>query len=110
MDNNTTMKVGELIEKLEKQNPDDEVHILIDANVDEWAEDENERYYAKNMEIGHGTYYQSKHDILNEEEIEQYLIDNYDLPHWEESEFISDVYDEINTREELKGCWIKIKP
>lgn len=106
MDLYTAMKVRELIETLQKQNPEDEIHILIDANVHEWAEDENEQYYAKNIEIKHDTYYQDDCDITDLDTIEENLIEYYD-----EDISADQLYEYIDRNYiSIEGCWVKIKP
>lgn len=104
------MKVKELIELLQKENPEDEIHIWVDDEVGCGA-GEFSRYYATDIKInGHDVYYQSEDDILNEKQIEEYLLENYNFPDWDESDSVARVYDEINSRKKLEGCWITIQP
>lgn len=102
------MKVKELIEQLQKQNPEDEIHIWVDDEVGCGAW-EYEKYYASKIEImGHLEYYESEDGILSEKEIEEYIKNYEDYP--EEQEYITKYYEEINNRNKLKGTWIKIQP
>ena len=102
------MKVKELIEQLQKQDPKDEIHIWVDDEVGCGA-GELEKYYATKIEImGHLEYYKNEDDILSEKEIEENIKDYEDYP--DEQEYISKYYEEINSRNKLKGTWIKIQP
>ena len=100
------MKVKELIEQLQKQDPEDEIHIWVDDEVGCGA-GQFEKYCASKIEImGHLEYYQSEDDILSEEEIEEY-IKAYEDP--EGHEYITNYYAEINSRGKIEGTWIRIK-
>ena len=99
------MKVKELIEQLQKQNPEDEIHIWVDDEVGCGAE-QFEKYYASKIDVmGHLEYYQSEDDILSEKEIEEY-IKNYEDQ--EGQDYISNYYAEINSRNKIEGTWIRI--
>ena len=101
------MKVKELIEQLQKQNPEDDIHIWVDDEVGCGA-GEFGKYYATEIEImGHLEYYKSEDDILSEKEIEEY-IKNYEY-YQDEQEYISKYYREIISRNKLEGTWIRIK-
>ena len=100
------MKVKELIAQLQKQNPEDEIHIWVDDEVGCGA-GQFEKYYASKIDVmGHLEYYQSEDDILSEEEIEEY-IKAYEDP--EGHEYITNYYAEINNRNKIEGTWIRIK-
>lgn len=102
------MKVKELIEQLQKQNPEHEIHVWVDDEVGCGA-GEYEKYYASKIKImGHLEYYESEDGILSEKEIEEYIKNYEDYP--EEQEYINKYYEEINSRKKLEGCWIKIQP
>lgn len=102
------MKVKELIEQLQKQDPEDEIHIWVDDEVGCGA-GLFERYYASKIEImGHQEYYKNEDDILSEDEIMQYIKTYEDYP--DEQEYITKYYEEINSRNKLEGTWIKIRP
>lgn len=101
------MKVKELIELLQKQEPQDEIHIWVDDEVGCGA-NEFEKYYASKIQImGYLEYYKSEDDILSEKEIEDYIKNYEDYP--EEQEYINKYYQEINSRNKIKGTWIKIQ-
>ena len=102
------MKVKELIEQLQKQNLEDEIHIWVDDEVG-CGGGEFEKYYATKIEImGHLEYYKNEDDILSEKEIEEYIKTYEDYP--DEQEYINKYYEEINSRNKLEGTWIKIQP
>ena len=101
------MKVKELIEQLQKQNPEDEIHIWVDDEVGCGA-NEFEKYYASKIEImGHEEYYKNEHNILNEEEIEEQA--RIDCEYNDEYEWESLICEEINSRNKIEGTWIRIK-
>lgn len=100
------MKVKELIEQLQKRDPEDEIHIWVDDEVGCGA-GEFEKYYASKIEVmGHKEYYKNEDDILSEDEIMQYIKTYEDYP--DEQEYITKYYEEINSRNKLEGTWIKI--
>ena len=100
------MKVKELIELLQKENPEDEIHIWVDDEVG-CGGGEFEKYYASKIQImGYLEYYKSEDDILSEKEIENYIKNYEDYP--EEQEYINRYYQEINSRNKIEGTWIKI--
>jgi hypothetical protein len=102
------MKVKELIEQLQKQNPEDEIHIWVDDEVGCGAGLYG-NYYATEIYIeGHLEYYENEKDILSENEIMQYIKNYENYP--DEQEYIIRYYEEINSRNKLKGTWIKIQP
>ena len=102
------MKVKELIEQLQKQNTEDEIHIWVDDEVGCGA-GEFEKYYATKIDImGHLEYYENEKDILSENQIMQYIKNYENYP--DEQEYIIRYYEEINSRNKLKGTWIKIQP
>jgi hypothetical protein len=104
------MQVKELIQQLQKQNQEDEIHIWVDDEVGAGGAGEYEKYYATRIKIlGHDIYYKNEDNIMNEDEIGEYVLssNSYDL-FWDELEIA--IYDEINNRKELKGCWLYIQP
>ena len=102
------MKVKELIELLQKQNPEDEIHIWFDDEVG-CGGGEFQKYYAsKIMMMGHLEYYQNEHNILDQEEIEEQA--RIDCEYNDEHEWESLIYEEINSRNKIEGTWIKIHP
>ena len=102
------MKVKEFIELLQKENPEDEIHIWVDDEVG-CGGGEFEKYYASKIQImGYLEYYKSEDDILSEKEIENYIKNYQDYP--EEQEYINRYYQEINSRNKIEGLWITIHP
>jgi hypothetical protein len=100
------MKVKELIEQLQNQDPEDEMHIWVDDEVGCGA-GEFEKYYASKIEVmGHQEYYKNEDDILSEYEIIQKNYEDYS----DEQEYITKSYEEINSRNKLEGTWIRIRP
>lgn len=110
------MKVKELIEKLQKQDLEDEIYIFVDQDVGHTS-DEYSGYYARNIiTIEHDINY-LYHDgslIRNILEIKNRLL--YDLNEYD-YDFIHKDVDEKLIHEEikanykkLKGCWITIQP
>ena len=105
------MKVKEFIEKLKKEDLEDEIHIFVDQDVGHTC-DEHSRYYARNIIIiGHhiNYLYYDGSLIRNITEIKENLMDEYDYD-------LVDIYDKLIHEEikanykELKGCWITIQP
>ena len=103
------MKVKELIEQLQKQNPEDEIHIWVDDEVGCGAGFFG-KYYATEINIeGHDKYFQNTDGELKSlGDLEEQVYDDYD--------YISD--DDIkkealilaNQLKKLEGTWIKIQP
>ena len=105
------MKVKELIEKLKKEDLEDEIHIWVDQDVGHTS-DEHSRYYARNIIIiGHDInylYYDGSL-IRNITEIKENVMDEYDYDLVDFDDKL--IYEEIKANyKELKGCWITIQP
>jgi hypothetical protein len=102
------MKVKELIEQLQKQNPEDEIHIWVDDEVGCGA-GEFSKYYATEIKIiGHDKYYINDDRINNFEELSENLYEEYD--YITDDEIKTEVENKIKTMPRLEGCWIKIQP
>jgi len=101
------MKVKELIEKLQKQDLEDEIHIWVDQDVGHTS-DEHSMYYARNIIIiGHDTQYRNDDNILSKSDIIQNIVDENDT---EQIDIEDELIKELNKRYKLKGCWITIQP
>lgn len=103
------MKVKELIQQLQKQDSEDDIHIWVDDEVGCGA-GEFGKYYATEISIlGHDTHYENEDGkIKTIEELEEEVYDEYD-----------DISDEDIKKEalllasqlkKLEGTWIKIRP
>jgi hypothetical protein len=102
------MKVKELIEKLQKQNPEDEIHIWVDDEVGCGA-GEFGKYHAEEIKIlGHDIYYRDEDKIANFEELSENLYEEYD--DISDDEIKTEVEDKIKTMPKLEGLWIYIQP
>ena len=103
------MKVKELIELLQKQNPEDEIHIWVDDEVGCGA-DLFGRYYASEINIiGHDEYYQNKNGELKSlEELEEEVYDEYENITDEDIE--KEAINLANNLKKLEGVWITIQP
>lgn len=102
------MKVKELIENLQKQNPEDEIHIWVDDEVGCGA-DLFGRYYASEIEIqGHDKYYQKENgELKNMEELEEEIYDEYE--NINDEDIKNEAINLANNLQKLEGCWIAIK-
>lgn len=101
------MKVKELIERLQKENEEDEIHIFVDQDVGHTC-DEYSRYYARNIIIiGHDTQYQYDDNILSKSDIIQNIVDENDT---EQIDIEDELIKELNNRYKLEGLWITIQP
>lgn len=103
------MKVKELIEALQKQNPEDEIHIWVDDEVGCGA-GEFSRYYASEIEIqGHDEYYQNKNGELKSlGELEEEIYDEYE--NITNEDIKKEAINLANNLEKLEGVWITIQP
>jgi hypothetical protein len=102
------MKVKELIERLQKQNPDDEIHIWVDDEVGCGA-GEFAKYHAEEIKIlGHDIYYMDEDRIANFEELSENLYEEYD--DISDDEIKTEVENKIKTMPKLEGLWIYIQP
>jgi hypothetical protein len=103
------MKVKEFIEKLKKENPEDEIHIWVDDEVGCGA-GEFGKYYASDIGIwGRDKFYQNKDgDIRNMEELEEIIYDTYD--DIDEYGIKNEVVKLIKDMKKLEGLWIYIQP
>ena len=102
------MKVKELIETLQKQNPDDEVHIWVDDEVG-CGSDYYKRYHASTIIIdGHDTYYMDDDGDMNDlDQIEEMLVEENDM----EEISTYELYNHIERNyKPIEGLWITIKP
>ncbi len=102
------MKVKELIELLQKQNPEDEIHIWVDDEVG-CGSGFFGKYHATEINVsGHDKYYQLEEELKSLEDLEEMVYDDYD--------YISD--DDIKKEalilasqlKKLEGVWITIQP
>lgn len=102
------MKVKELIEHLQKQNQEDEIHIWVDDEVG-CGSGLFGRYYATEINVlGYDKYYQLEEELKRFEDLEEMVYDDYD--------YISD--DDIKKEalilasqlKKLEGLWIYIQP
>lgn len=102
------MKVKELIEKLQKENPEDEIHIWVDDEVGCGA-DLFGRYYASEIKIqGYDKYYQKENgELKNMEELEEEIYDEYENISDEEIKKEALIF--ADKLQKLEGCWIAIK-
>ena len=102
------MKVKELIEALQKQNPEDEIHIWVDDEVGCGADIFN-KYYAEEIKIlGHDIYYRDEDKIANFEELSENLYEEYD--DITDNEIKIEVESKIKTMPKLEGLWVYIQP
>ena len=103
------MKVKELIERLQKENPEDEIHIWVDDEVGCGA-DLFGRYYASEINIiGHDEYYQNEDGELKSlEELEEEIYNEYEDIN--EYDIKKEAVKLTNDMQKLEGCWIYIQP
>ena len=103
------MKVKELIEQLQKQDPEDEIHIWVDNEVGCGA-DLYGRYNANDIGImGHDIYYQNEDgEIKNFAEIEEDIYNEYEDIN--EYDIKKEAVKLTNDMQKLEGCWIYIQP
>lgn len=103
------MKVRELIEKLQNENPEDEIHIWVDDEVGCGA-DLFGRYYASDIEVeGHYKYYQKENGELKSlEELEEEIYDEYE--DISDEEIRKEAISLSSKLKKLEGTWIKIQP
>ena len=103
------MKVKEFIEKLQKENPEDEIHIWVDDEVG-CKTDEFGRYYATEIGIwGHDKFYQNEDgNIRNMEELEEIIYDEYD--DIADDDIKKEAVKLISNMKKLEGLWIYIQP
>lgn len=103
------MKVKELIELLQKQNSEDEIHIWVDNEVGCGA-DLFGRYYASDIKIqGHDKYYQKENGELKSlEELEEEIYDEYE--YITEDDIKNEAINLSNNLKKLEGLWIEIHP
>ena len=103
------MKVKQLIELLQKQNPEDEIHIWVDDDVG-CGSDAYRKYYANYIGImGHDIYYQNEDGkIKNLSEIEEDIYNEYEDIN--EYNIKKEAVKLTNVMEKLQGCWIYIQP
>ena len=103
------MKVKELIELLQKENPEDEIHIWVNDEVGCGA-DLFGRYYASDIEMeGHDKYYQNENgELKNMEELEEQIYDEYD--YISDEDIKNEAINLANNLKKLEGCWITIQP
>ena len=97
-----------MIEKLQKENPDDEIHIWVDDEVGCGA-GEFGKYYANNINIdGYDELYiNDDGDIHDRDKIEEDLIEEND----NDDVSINELYEHIfRNYKPIKGCWITIRP
>ena len=107
------MKVKELIERLQKENQEDERHIFVDSDLGHTS-DEHSKYYARNIIIkGYDInylYYDGSM-IRNITEIKENVMDeyDYDLVDFDSLDKLINEVIKANYKE-LEGCWITIQP
>ena len=104
------MKVKQLIELLQKENPEDEIHIWVNSDVEHTSK-EFSRYYASNIIIdGHTTYYMNDDVIRSRYELLENVMDEdwFGL-HSTKEEVQDALHQEIKKQEKLEGCWITIQ-
>ena len=100
------MKVRKLIELLQKQNPESEIFLEVDGDLDfggeyGWA-------LAERIKVlGHDVRYEDPDEgtIRTREKLEEYIAEDYaDEPTQEE------IDDRIANHKKLSGVWIRIEP
>lgn len=102
------MKVKELIENLQKENPNDEIHIWVDDEVGCGA-GEFSKYYATEIDIlGHDKYYQLEEEIKNLAELEQEVYD--ENQNFSDEDIKEEALLLASQLKKLEGTWIKIHP
>jgi hypothetical protein len=105
------MKVKELIEQLQKQNQEHEIHIWVDSDVGHTGE-EFSSYYASNIIIdGHITYYMNDDAIRSRYELLEHVMDEDWFGLHSTKEEVQDALSkEMKNQKILEGCWIRIQP
>ena len=103
------MKVKELIEQLQKEDPEDEIHIYVDDEV--FIDGGYDRYYAKIICVdGFDINYQYYDGVIrNVIEIKEYMLDEYDYDIEEINDKLVSLEIKANYKE-LQGVWIRIRP
>ena len=103
------MKVKELIEQLQKQDLEDEIHIWVDDEVGCGA-DLFGRYYATEIGIiGRDAYYQNEDGELKSlGELEEEIYDEYE--NITDEDIKKEALNLACKLEKLEGCWIQIQP
>lgn len=103
------MKVKELIEALQKQNQEDEIHFWVDDEVGCGANIFG-KYHAEEIKIlGHDIYYQNENGIIrNMEELEEIIYDAYfDIS---DDDIKNKAVKLTKNKKKLEGLWIGIQP
>lgn len=102
------MKVKELIENLQKQNPEDEIHIWVDDEVGCGAGLFG-NYYATGIRIlGHDKYYKLEEEVKSLGELEQEVYD--ENPNISDEDIKEEALLLASQLKKLEGTWIKIQP
>ena len=102
------MKVKELIENLQKQNPEDEIHIWVDDEVGCGAGLFG-KYYATDIEVlGHDKYYQLEEEVKSLAELEEEVYDEYE--NMRDEDIKEEALILASQLKKLEGTWIKIQP
>ena len=102
------MKVKELIERLQKQNPEDDIHIWVDDEVGCGA-GEFGKYYASEIYIeGHDKYYQLVDEIKSLRELEEEVYD--ENPNFSDEDIKKETLLLASQLKKIEGTWIKIQP
>lgn len=105
------MKVKELIEQLQKRDPEDEIHILVDNDIMTPRDMYNNSYANKIRIYGHNTFYMNDDAIRNRDELHEYIMDeNWLGPHSTIGEVMEATEEEMKNQKELTGLWITIEP
>lgn len=102
------MKVKELIEQLQKQNPEDEIHIWVDDEVG-CGSGLCYNYYATRICIlGHDKYYKLEEEVKSLGELEQEVCD--ENPNISDEDIKEEALLLASQLKKLEGTWIKIQP
>ena len=105
------MKVKELIELLQKREPQDEIHIFIDNDIMTPKNMYNNSYAHKIRIYGHKTFYMDDDVIRSPEELHEYIMDeNWLSVHSTIEEVLEATDEEMKNQKELTGLWITIEP
>lgn len=101
------MKVKELIEHLQKQNPEDEIHIWVDDEVGCGAGLFG-KYYATGIRIlGHDKYYELGEEVKSLGELEQEVYD--ENPNISDEDIKEEALLLASQLKKLEGCWVYIQ-